>query len=47
MLHGDFFEMATGDPDIRVKMFQMAEYNDPDSLRFFNDYSVLIYETDG
>ena len=46
MLHGDFFEQASGDPDIRVKMFQLAEAKDPDTLRFFNDYSVLLYETD-
>ena len=46
MLHGNFFEDTTGDPDIRVKMFQMAEQKDPSILRFVNDYSVLLYETD-
>ena len=46
MLHGNFFEEATGDPDIRVKMFQMVEAKDPSVLRFINDYSVLLYETD-
>ena len=47
MLHGNFFEDTTGDPDIRVKMFQWAEQKNPNILRFVNDYNVLLYETDG
>ena len=46
MLHGDFFEDATGDPDISVKMFKWAEEKDPYSLKFVNDYNVLLYDTD-
>ena len=46
MLHGNFFEEASNDPDIRVKMFQMAEAKDPNVMRFMNDYNVLLYETD-
>ena len=47
MLHGNFFEERTGDPDIRVKMFQWAQDNDPSSVKFVNDYNILYYETDG
>ena len=47
MLHGNFFESATGDPDIRVKMFQMAQAKDPNVLRFVNDWNVPYYEADG
>ena len=46
MLHGTFFEDTTGDPDIRVKMFQWVEETDPSLLRFVNDYDVLLYDTD-
>ncbi len=46
MLHGNFFTEKTGDNDIRVKMFQKAKELDPDSLRFVNDYNVLIYDSD-
>ena len=46
MLHGDFFEEATGDPDISVKMFKWAEEKDPYSLKFVNDYNVLLYDTE-
>ena len=47
MLHGNFFESATGDPDIRVKMFQMVQAKDPNVLRMVNDWNVPYYEADG
>ena len=47
MLHGNFFADRTGDPDIRVKMFQWAQEKDPSTLKFVNDYNVLLYEPDG
>ena len=46
MLHGNFFTEKTGDNDIRVKMFQKAKELDPDSLRFVNDYNVIVYDSD-
>ncbi len=46
MLHGNFFTEKTGDNDIRIKMFQKAKELDPDSLRFANDFNVLLYDTD-
>lgn len=45
MLHGNFFTEATGDPDIRVKMFQWAREVDSNVELFVNDYNVALYET--
>ena len=44
MLHGQFFVDATGDPDIRVQMFQKVHEISPDTLLFVNDYSILMYQ---
>ena len=41
MLHGNFFTERTGDPDIRVKMFQWAQDRDPSTKKFVNDYEIL------
>ena len=46
MLHGNWWTENTGDPDIRVKMFQWAQERDPSTLKFVNDYNVLLYDTD-
>ena len=46
MMHGNFFESATYDPDIRVKMFQWAQAQDPSTLKFVNDWGGLLYDTD-
>ena len=44
MLHGQFFVDATGDPDIRVKMFQKVHEISPNTLLFVNDYSILMWQ---
>merc|ERR1719186_516481 len=41
MTHGSFFLDQSGDPAIRVKMFQQAHLKDPDILLFVNDYNIL------
>ena len=47
MLHGQFFVDATGDPNIRVDMFKKVQEVSPNTLRFVNDYSILLWEVDG
>ena len=47
MLHGNFFTESSYDPDIRVKIFQWAEEQDSTTLKFVNDYNVMLYEPDG
>ena len=44
MLHGQFFVDATGDPNIRVQMFQKVHEISPNTLTFVNDYSILMWE---
>ena len=44
MLHGQFFVDATGDPDIRVEMFKKVQEVSPNTLRFVNDYSILLHQ---
>merc|ERR1712126_4142 len=47
MLHGQFFVDATGDPNIRVQMFQKVHEISPNTLTFVNDYSILMWEVNG
>ena len=44
MLHGQFFVDATGDPNIRVQMFQKVQEISPNTLTFVNDYSILMWQ---
>ena len=41
MIHGSFFVDQSGDPSIRVKMFQWAHEKDPELLFFVNDYNII------
>ena len=44
MLHGQFFVDATGDPFVRADMFKKVEELSPSTMRFVNDYDILLYE---
>lgn len=46
MLHGNYFIETTHDPNIRVKMFKWAQEADPASLKFVNDFDVLMGKTE-
>ena len=45
MLHGQFYVDGTNDPKIRAEIFKKVEAISPNTLRFVNDYNVLLYET--
>ena len=41
MIHGSFFVDQSGDPGIRVEMFQRAAERSPKLLLFVNDYNII------
>ena len=41
MIHGSFFVDQSGDPGIRVEMFQRAAERSPELLLFVNDYNII------
>ena len=45
MLHGQFYVDGANDSKIRAEIFKKVEAISPNTLRFVNDYNVLLYET--
>jgi GH35 family endo-1,4-beta-xylanase len=41
MLHGDFFERESGNPDITMDMFRQIHKWDDHPTLFLNDYNVI------
>lgn len=41
MLHGSYFEEATGDPNFAAKIYALVKEIDPKVLTFVNDYNVI------
>lgn len=40
-LHGDWYEKATGDPNITMKMFHDVHAVDPSAKLFLNEFGVM------
>ena len=41
VLHGDWFEQASGDANITMRMFEEVHAVDSEALLFVNDYGVM------
>ena len=44
MLHGNWYAEKTEDKDIRVKIYKWAHQKDPSTVKFTNDFNVMLYK---